>query len=77
MKKNIKNASHTACHCCLLLFLSLRELQRLNTRIRVNREQVHGLEMRLKEIRKGKGGMVRIGLVGLHFLTDPFFAGAG
>lgn len=40
-------------------FLDLREVQRLNARIRVHREQLHGVETRLQDIRKGKGGMVR------------------
>lgn len=42
-------------------FGGLREVQRLNARIRVHREQLQGVEMGLKDIRKGKSGMVRIG----------------
>jgi len=43
----------------LFLLLDTREVQRLNSRIRVHREQLHEMETRLKDIRKGKGGMVR------------------
>ncbi len=43
----------------LFLLPDTREVQRLNSRIRVHREQLHEMETRLKDLRKGKGGMVR------------------
>lgn len=37
-----------------------REVQRLHQSIRTHKERLHGIEMKLRDIRKGKGRLVRL-----------------
>lgn len=41
------------------LLRSVREVQLLHQRIRTNKEKLHSLERKLREVRKGAGNVVR------------------
>lgn len=43
---------------------TFREIQRLHKSIRGHKERLHFMEVKLKDIRKGKGGMVRSRKIG-------------